>query len=90
MCLGIPGQIVAFVDEQHELARADVNGVRRVINVDLVRQDGLEVGDWVLIHVGFAISRIDEDEAHRTTELLRELGESYARDLRQLSRSEIE
>jgi hydrogenase expression/formation protein HypC len=90
MCLGIPGRIVEFVDEARHLARIDVAGVRRVVNVDLVTPDNVAPGDWVLIHVGFAISRIDEEEAQRTTDLLRELGETYEQELRQLSESEIE
>ena len=90
MCLGIPGRIVEFVDEARHLARIDVAGVRRVVYVDLVRPDGVGLGDWVLIHVGFAISRIDENEAQRTTDLLRGLGEAYDLELRQLSESEIE
>jgi hydrogenase expression/formation protein HypC len=90
MCLGIPGRIVEFVDEAHHLARIEVGGVRRVVNVGLVLPDGLEAGEWVLIHVGFAISRIDEAEAERTTELLRQLGEVYEQELEQLSASRIE
>jgi hydrogenase expression/formation protein HypC len=90
MCLGIPGRIVEFVDETHHLARIDVAGVRRVVNVGLVLPDGLAPGDWVLIHVGFAISKIDEAEAERTTTLLRELGAVYDQELEQLSTSRIE
>jgi hydrogenase expression/formation protein HypC len=90
MCLGIPGRIVEFVDETHHLARIDVAGVRRVVNVGLVLPDGLVPGDWVLIHVGFAISKIDEAEAERTTTLLRELGAVYDQELEQLSTSRIE
>jgi hydrogenase expression/formation protein HypC len=90
MCLGIPGRIVEFVDETHHLARIDVAGVRRVVNVGLVLPDGLAPGDWVLIHVGFAISKIDEAEAERTTGLLRELGAVYDQELEQLSTSRIE
>ncbi len=75
MCLGVPGQIVAFVDETGHLAKVDVSGVRRTINVALVLPDGLEVGDWVLIHVGFALSKIDEEEAQRTLAFLSELEE---------------
>lgn len=90
MCLGIPGRVVEFVGEGRLLARAEVSGVRRVINVGLVEPDGLETGDWVLIHVGFAISRIDEDEARRTTEFLRQLGDPYQRELDDLARSRIE
>ena len=77
MCLGIPGRVLEFVDETRHLARIEVGGVRRVVNVGLVLPDGLVPGEWVLIHVGFAISKIDEAEAQRTTDLLRQLGEVY-------------
>lgn len=90
MCLGIPGRIVEFVDDTHHLARIDVSGVRRVVNVGLVLADGLAPGDWVLIHVGFALSKIDEAEAERTTALLRELGAVYQEEIDQLSSSGIE
>lgn len=79
MCLGIPGQVVEIVDAQEHLGVVDVGGVRREVNLLCVVDDDhpLEacVGDWVLVHVGFAMSRIDEDEAQRTLELLAELGE---------------
>jgi hydrogenase expression/formation protein HypC len=79
MCLGIPGQVVAIEDADKALGVIDVGGVRRVTNLMLVREDGqpLEalIGTWVLIHVGFAMSRIDEAEAKRTLELLQEMGE---------------
>ena len=75
MCLGIPGQIVEFVDDANHIAKVDVSGVKRNVNVALVRSDGIAPGDWVLIHVGFAMSRIDADEAARTLALLEELGE---------------
>lgn len=90
MCLGIPGQIVEFVDPTRHLAKVDVSGVRRVINVGLVLPDGLDVGDWVLIHVGFALSRIDEEEAERTTAYLRQLGSVYTDEIEQISESRIE
>ena len=90
MCLGIPGCIVEFADETHHLAKVDVGGVRRTVNVGLVLPDGLEPGDWVLIHVGFALSKIDEEEARRTTEFLTQLGDAYEQELDQLSRSDIE
>lgn len=90
MCLGIPGCVVEFVDETHHLAKVDVGGVRRTVNVGLVLPDGLEPGDWVLIHVGFALSKIDEEEARRTTQFLAELGAAYDDELQQLSRSDIE
>ena len=73
MCLGIPGQVVEFVDETRQLAKVDVSGVRRTINVALVLPDGLDVGDWVLIHVGFALSKIDEEEARQTLEFLAQI-----------------
>jgi len=90
MCLGIPGQVVEFTDAARQMARIDVGGVRRVINVGLVAPDGLEPGDWVLIHVGFAISRIDQEEARRTVAFLQELGDAYERELEQLARSRVE
>jgi len=90
MCLGIPGQVVEFVDPTRHLAKVDVGGVRRTVNVGLVLPDGLEAGDWVLIHVGFALSKIDEEEARRTTAFLQELGDAYQQEVRQISESEIE
>ena len=78
MCLGIPGQIVAITDEARMMAMADVSGVRREVNVACIAEGPLEelVGCWTLIHVGFAMSRIDEDEAAKTLEALRGLGEA--------------
>lgn len=89
MCLGIPGRIVEFVDETHHLAKVDVSGVRRTVNVGLVLPDGIQPGDWVLIHVGFAISKIDEEEARRTYDYLVKLGETYDQELQQLVQSDI-
>ena len=63
MCLGIPGEVVEFLTDQPDLARVDVSGVRRVINIGLLADDPPEPGEWVLIHVGFALSKIDEQEA---------------------------
>ena len=89
MCLGIPGQVVDIVDRTEHKAIADVEGVRREINVGLVLGDegGLEVGDWVLIHVGFAMSKIDEEEAARTMEFIRGLGDLYEDELDQFRES---
>ena len=64
MCLGIPGQLVEFVDANDQLARVDVSGVTRIINIGLLEDEDLQPGDWVLIHVGFAMSKIDEEEAN--------------------------
>lgn len=90
MCLGVPGQIVEFLDATHHLARAEISGVRRAINVGLLVPDGLEVGDWVLIHVGFALSKIDEDEARRTLDFLEQLGSDFAEEMVLIKESRIE
>lgn len=90
MCLGVPGQITEFLDPTHHLARVDVSGVRRAINVGLLVPEGLEVGDWVLIHVGFALSKIDEAEARKTTAFLEQLGSEYTEELRLIDESRIE
>ncbi len=63
MCLGIPGQLVELSVDNDQLARVDVAGVRRMINIGLLEDEVLQAGDWVLIHVGFAMSKIDEEEA---------------------------
>ena len=90
MCLGVPGRITEFLDSTRHLAKAEVSGVRRAINVGLLIPDGLEVGDWVLIHVGFALSKIDEEEARRTTQFLQALGSDFDDELRQIMESRIE
>lgn len=78
MCLGIPGQIVEITDEARQMAMADVSGVKREVNVACVADGPLSdlIGQWALIHVGFAMSLIDEAEAARTLEALRGLGEA--------------
>jgi hydrogenase expression/formation protein HypC len=82
MCLGIPGRIVALTDADNLMAKVDVGGVQRAVNiaciVDAEHPPEQCVGDWVLVHVGFAMSRIDEDEAHKTLALLDALGEIEA------------
>ena len=79
MCLGIPGQIVEIIDAAGKLAIVDVGGVRREVNIAFIVDQAHSVddcvGDWVLVHVGFAMVRIDEDEAAATLALLREMGE---------------
>lgn len=75
MCLAIPGQIVQFTDAAKHLATVEVSGVRRQINVDLLRHEALQPGDWVLIHVGFAMSKISQQEAEDQLKLLAMLGE---------------
>ncbi|MDT5156147.1 MAG: hydrogenase expression/formation protein HypC [Acidobacteriota bacterium] len=73
MCLAIPGKIVEIVDVENQIAKVEVGGVRRNINTGMI--DDTRVGDYVLIHVGFAMSKIDEHEAEETLRLLQELGE---------------
>lgn len=92
MCLAIPGQVVEILDDELQLAKAEVSGVRRNINIGLVTDadDTVRVGDWVLIHVGFAISRIDEAEARSTLEALEQIGEAYEQELQDLHASMIE
>ena len=77
MCLGIPGQVVEMLDRHEHLARVDVSGVGRVINVGLLEDEPLGCGDWVLIHVGFAMSKIDEQEAALALASLKMMGEVY-------------
>jgi hydrogenase expression/formation protein HypC len=89
MCLGIPGQVVEFLDEHEHLARVDVSGVGRTINIGLLEDEHLEPGDWVLIHVGFAMSKIDEDEARLALEGLQLMGQAYTDELDALRDSRI-
>lgn len=81
MCLGIPGQLVEFVDTNDQLARVDVSGVTRIINIGLLEDERLEPGDWVLIHVGFAMSKIDEEEANLALASLKLMGQAYGDEL---------
>lgn len=91
MCLAIPGQILEMVDEANRLAKVDVAGVRRNVNVGLLDDgEGVGPGDWVLIHVGFALSKVDEDEALATLRLLEGMGEDYEQELEELKGSAIE
>ena len=79
MCLGIPGQIVEISSAEKKLAIADVSGVRREVNVACIAGDGPVddlIGAWALIHVGFAMSRINEEEAAKTMDVLKMLGEA--------------
>jgi hydrogenase expression/formation protein HypC len=96
MCLAIPGQIVEIVDGPNRLARVDVAGVLRNVNIGLLDGDGdgdgagAVPGDWVLIHVGFAMSKVDEEEARATLGLLQQMGEAYEQELDDLKASVIE
>ena len=77
MCLGIPGQIIAITDASRQMAMAEVSGVRREVSVACIARDPLTslIGEWTLIHVGFAMAVIDAEEAAKTLEALRDLGE---------------
>jgi len=86
MCLAIPGRVVEIVDESGDVAKVEVGGVRRNINVALL--DAVRVGDYVLIHVGFALSKVDEHEAATTLRLLEKLG-SYQDEFDQFKSSLI-
>lgn len=92
MCLAIPGQILEVVDESNRLAQVDVAGVKRNVNIGLLDSggEGVGPGDWVLIHVGFAISRVDEAEAEATRKLLEGMGADYEQELEELRASAIE
>ncbi|HKC89146.1 MAG TPA: HypC/HybG/HupF family hydrogenase formation chaperone [Blastocatellia bacterium] len=84
MCLAIPGRIIEMVDEANGIAKVDVSGVRRNVNIALL--DGAGVGDYVLIHVGFALSKVDEKEAEETLRTLQGLG-AYEPELEQFESS---
>lgn len=73
MCLVIPGKIIESVDFEHHIAKVDVSGVRRNINIGILAANATNIGDYVLIHVSFATSKIDEHEAAETLRLLKEI-----------------
>ena len=92
MCLGIPGQIVEIVDTENRVAKVDVSGVRRNVDVGLLWEgpEAVGVGDWVLIHVGFAISRIDERRGAPDAAGAQALGATYQEELADLRASAID
>ena len=93
MCLAIPGQVIEIVDDLNRLAKVDVAGVRRNVNVGLLDGEdgeGIGPGDWVLIHVGFALSKIDEAEAAAALQFLEGIGQAYEDELAALAESRIE
>jgi hydrogenase expression/formation protein HypC len=87
MCLAIPAQIVEVVDVEGGLAKAEISGVRRAVSIALCPE--IEVGDWVLVHVGFALERIDEQQARETLELLEKMGEAYEQEVREIRASAV-
>ena len=90
MCLGIPGEVIELHPEQADLAKVDVSGVRQMINIGLLSDDPPVPGEWVLIHVGFALSKIDEQEAAAALQYLEGIGQSYEDELAALKASVIE
>jgi hydrogenase expression/formation protein HypC len=87
VCLGIPGQVVELMAGHPDLAKVDVSGVRRAVNIGLLADEGVRPGDWVLIHVGFALSRIDEEEAKAAMEFLVGIGQAYEEEIAALRAS---
>ena len=75
MCLAIPGKIVEIVDADNQIAKVEVGGVKRNVNIGMLGEDEARVGDYVLIHVGFAMSKVDEHQAEETLRVLKEIGE---------------
>lgn len=90
MCLGIPGEIIELDQDRPDLAKVAVSGVKRMINIGLLADDPPGPGDWILIHVGFALSKIDEDEARAALEFLEGVGKSYEEELAALRDSHID
>lgn len=89
MCLGIPGEIVEILTGREDLAMVSVEGVKRVVNIGLLEDEALVPGDWILIHVGFALSKIDEREAKASLEWLTGVGDAYTDELAALAESDI-
>jgi hydrogenase expression/formation protein HypC len=89
MCLGIPGEVIEIIAERPDLAKVDVSGVKRAINIGLLADEEIGPGDWVLIHVGFALSKIDEGEAKAAMEFLESIGKAYDDEIAALRESQI-
>ncbi|HWG64144.1 MAG: hydrogenase expression/formation protein HypC [Trebonia sp.] len=90
MCLGIPGEVIELLADQPDLAKVDVSGVRRLINIGLLSDDPPVPGEWVLIHVGFALSKIDENEAAAAMQFLEGIGQAYEDEIAALRESLID
>ena len=89
MCLGIPGEVIEILADRPDLAKVDVSGVKRAINIGLLAEESVQPGDWVLIHVGFALSKIDEGEAKAAMEFLEGIGKAYEDEIAALRDSQI-
>ncbi|HEV7792074.1 MAG: hydrogenase expression/formation protein HypC [Pseudonocardiales bacterium] len=89
MCLGIPGEIVELLADREDFAMVSVAGVKRVVNIGLLEDEELKAGDWILIHVGFALSKIDEAEATHAIRMLEGMGQAYTDELIALAKSDL-
>jgi hydrogenase expression/formation protein HypC len=91
MCLGIPGEVIEIMAEHEDLAMVSVEGVKRAVNIGLLNEEegGVQPGEWILIHVGFALSKIDEAEAKASLEWLTGVGDAYTDELKALAESDI-
>lgn len=89
MCLGIPGRIVEITDAENCLAKVDIAGVRRIISVRLLEKEMPEPDEWVLVHVGFAMAKIDETEALLTLAAVQKLGDAYSDEIEAFDSSAI-
>jgi hydrogenase expression/formation protein HypC len=89
MCLGIPGEIVEILPDQPDLAKVDVSGVRRAINIGLITDEEPRVGDWILIHVGFALAKIDEAEAQAALQMLHDMGPAFDQEIADFAQSDV-
>jgi hydrogenase expression/formation protein HypC len=90
MCLGIPGEVIEILPDQPDLAMVEVSGVKRAINIGLLTDDPPIPGDWILIHVGFALSKIDEQEAKAAMDFLIGIGQAYEDEIAALLESRID
>jgi hydrogenase expression/formation protein HypC len=90
MCLAIPGEVIDILDDRPDLAKVSVSGVRRTVNIGLLDSDPPTPGEWVLIHVGFALSKVDEAEAKAVLDFLEGVGKSYEDELAALADSRID
>jgi hydrogenase expression/formation protein HypC len=88
MCLAIPGMIVEITDAENRIAKVEVGGVKRSVNIGMLDEHDTKVGDYVLIHVGFAMSKVDEQQAQETLRTLQELGQ-YQEEFEQFTQSEF-
>jgi hydrogenase expression/formation protein HypC len=94
MCLAIPGRVVEIVDAGRRIVKAEVSGVRRNISVELLAKDEetgcVRIGDWVLIHAGFALAKINEEEAAATNQLFQAMADAYADELAAIRESPVD